>query len=81
MKIDRDRIMEALGLEQSNSRWIGIALAGFGVGTVVGAAVAMLMAPKSGLELRADIMEKGRDLLRRGREVSDEVSKSVSPSH
>jgi gas vesicle protein len=72
MKFDKDQILEALGIETSGS-WLGIALAGFGIGCVVGAAVAMLVAPKSGSELRSDLMGKGRDFIRRGREEIDEA--------
>jgi hypothetical protein len=54
-------VLDALGIE-GESNWIPTALAGFGVGCVVGAAVAMLLAPKSGAELRRDIANTGRDL-------------------
>ena len=37
------------------SNWFPTALAGFGVGCLVGAAVAMMVAPKSGRELREDL--------------------------
>lgn len=68
MKVNKDDILEALGIETGSS-WLPTALAGFGVGCIVGAAVAMLLAPKSGRELRSDIMERGRDLVNRGRDV------------
>jgi hypothetical protein len=68
MAIKRDDILEALGIE-SGPKWLPIALAGFGVGAVVGAAVAILLAPKSGRELRSDLVEKGRDLMGRAKEA------------
>ncbi|MGZ3441430.1 MAG: YtxH domain-containing protein, partial [Polyangia bacterium] len=57
----------ALGLETESSFWTA-ALAGFGVGCLVGAAVAIMVTPKSGRELRSDLMDKGRDLIGRGKE-------------
>jgi hypothetical protein len=67
MAMNREDILEALGIESGN-KWFLHGLAGFGIGCVVGAAVAMLLAPKSGAELREDILEKSRDLMRKGRE-------------
>jgi gas vesicle protein len=46
--------------EQGND--FGTFLAGFVIGGLVGAAVALLMAPQSGEETRAVIMEKGIEL-------------------
>jgi gas vesicle protein len=50
---------------------------------VVGAAVAMLLAPKSGAELRSDLMERGRDLMQKGREqfTSPESKPATPPSY
>ena len=64
---NRNDILDALGIE-TDSSWLPTALAGFGVGCIVGAAVAMLLAPKSGRELRQDIANTGRDLFNKGRE-------------
>ena len=66
MAINKSDILEALGIQEERN-WLMYGLAGFGIGCVVGASVAILLAPKSGAELRSNIMEKGRDLLRRGR--------------
>jgi gas vesicle protein len=66
--VNKDDILEALGIETNNNNWYLHALAGFGVGCVVGAAVAIFLAPKSGAELREDLMERGRDLMHKGRE-------------
>ena len=59
--VKKDDILEALGFD-TGTNWFPIALAGFGVGCLVGTAVAMLVAPKAGRELRSDIMQKGRDI-------------------
>ena len=67
MAMNKEDILEALGIETSGN-WFLHSLAGFGIGCVVGAAVAMLVAPKSGAELRGDLMERGRDLMHKGRE-------------
>jgi gas vesicle protein len=50
-------------------------LAGFVVGTLVGAAAALLLAPQSGEETRVLIREKGIELGQRADELSDEARK------
>jgi gas vesicle protein len=40
---------------------LAMLIAGFGLGTLVGTVIGLLIAPKSGRELRADIAEYGRD--------------------
>ena len=67
MDLNKRDIMSALGLETESNFWT-VALAGFGVGCLVGAAVAIMVTPKSGRELRSDIMDKGRDLMNRGKD-------------
>jgi YtxH-like protein len=67
MEFNKREILNALGLEQESNFWT-VALAGFGVGCLVGAAVAIMVTPKSGRELRSDLMEKGRDLIGRAKE-------------
>jgi hypothetical protein len=80
MKLDKDQILDALGIE-TDTNWIGIALGGFGVGCLVGAVVALLVTPKSGAELRSDIVDRGRNLMRRGREGMNEINENLkSPS-
>jgi gas vesicle protein len=70
MDFNKKDILSALGLETESSFWTA-AMAGFGVGCLVGAAVAIMVAPKSGKELRSDISDKARDLINRGK---DEVA-------
>jgi hypothetical protein len=67
MDFNKRDILNALGLETESNFWT-VALAGFGVGCLVGAAVAIMVTPKSGRELRSDLMDKGRDLIGRGKE-------------
>ncbi len=67
MDFSKRDVLNALGLETESGFWTA-ALAGFGVGCLVGAAVAIMVAPKSGRELRTDLMERGRDLVGRGKE-------------
>ena len=59
--ISREDILDALGIERSGS-WFGPAAAAFGIGLVVGAAAALLLAPKSGEELRQDLSQKMREM-------------------
>ena len=55
--IDRNDVLGALGLQtkQTGTSWILGTLGLFGIGMVVGAGVALLLAPKPGSELRRDI--------------------------
>ena len=65
--LSREDILGALGLETKRST--GSALAGsmavFGVGLLVGAAAALLMAPKTGVDLREDVTSRIRNLKNR----------------
>jgi hypothetical protein len=60
--IDRDDVLEAIGLQERRSAWaatfgsIGI----FALGCLVGAGIGLAFAPKPGNELRTDLGEKVR---------------------
>jgi gas vesicle protein len=60
--IDKDDVLGLLGLatKHSNSHRLITALGTFGVGLLVGASVALLLAPKAGRELRQDLRTKLR---------------------
>lgn len=77
MEFNKRDILNALGLETETNFWT-VALAGFGVGCLVGAAVAIMVAPKSGRELRSDIMDKGRDLIGRGKDEMSNLGVGMS---
>jgi hypothetical protein len=64
--LDKDDLLGLVGLETKHSTAadVGMALGTFGVGLLVGAGIALLLAPKPGHELRDDIREK----LRRARD-------------
>ena len=79
MEFNKRDILNALGLEQDNNFWT-VALAGFGVGCLVGAAVAIMVTPKSGRELRGDIMDKGRDLIGRGKDEMAQMGIGQKPT-
>jgi hypothetical protein len=55
--MDKDDILDMLGLETKSSTgaWLAGSLGTFGVGILVGAGIALLLAPKPGRELREDI--------------------------
>jgi gas vesicle protein len=76
MTFKKEDILDALGI-QRDSNWLPTALAGFGVGCLVGATVALMLAPKSGRELRGDILDKGRDLIGKGREFVGRESEGL----
>ena len=83
MEFNKRDILNALGLETESSNFWTVALAGFGVGCLVGAAVAIMVTPKSGRELRGDIMDKGRDLIGKGREQLENMGmgKQQTPTY
>jgi hypothetical protein len=67
--LDKDELLSLLGLERKSSPAAGLAgaLGTFGVGLLVGAGIALILAPKPGHELRQEI----RDRLRRGASDGD----------
>ncbi len=60
--IDKDEILEALGLQAKPSGWgiVGSALSMFGIGLLVGVGLGLAFAPKAGTELRQDIVDRVR---------------------
>jgi hypothetical protein len=60
--LDKDDLLGLMGLETKHSTAGDLAgtLGTFGVGLLVGAGIALLLAPKPGNELREDIREKLR---------------------
>jgi hypothetical protein len=77
--LDKDELLGMLGLETKPStvRWLSGALGTFGIGMLVGAGIALMLAPKPGRELRGDI----RDRLRRAPDdIREAVNSAVSES-
>ena len=74
--LDRNDVLGWLGLQKQQSRgtWFLGGLGFLGAGLVVGAAVALCMAPKTGRELRDDL--KGR--LRRVRAKAEELAPTIT---
>ena len=68
--LDKDDLLGLLGLEKKPSPGAGLAaaLGTFGVGLLVGAGIALILAPKPGHELRQEL----RDRLRRAPSESKE---------
>ena len=69
--IDKDEILGLLGLETKTSTGAAVAgtLGTFGIGLLVGAGIALLLAPKPGRQLREDLREK----LRRSSDLDERV--------
>lgn len=80
MDFNKKDVLAALGLESGSNFWT-VALAGFGVGCLVGAAAAIMVAPKSGRELRSDLMERGREIVSRGKQELQGEGKSITPTY
>ena len=60
--LDKDDVLGLIGLEskQSTGAYLAGTLGTFGIGLLVGAGIALLLAPKPGAELREDIRDKLR---------------------
>lgn len=56
------------------SRQIGVFASGLAVGALIGAAVALLFAPKSGAELRSQVSDSAKRFKRRAGEAYDGAS-------
>lgn len=57
--LDKDDLLGYLGLQSKRSSdWVAPTLTAFGVGMLVGVGVGLLMAPKSGDELRNDLRSR-----------------------
>jgi hypothetical protein len=58
--LDKDDLLGLMGLESKHSTagYLAGTLGTFGVGLLVGAGIALLLAPKPGHELREDIRDK-----------------------
>ena len=71
--MDKDDLLGMLGLEarRSDTSRVLKALGTFGIGLLVGAGVALLLAPKAGSELRQDLRTKFR---RDGKDDGDAVA-------
>ena len=80
--VNRNDILDALGLQESGfSVWFVPAIIGFGVGSLLGAGIALLLAPKPGAELREGALTRGRNMVERGREqIASTTPTTTSPS-
>jgi hypothetical protein len=65
--IEKDDILGALGLQtkSSTTSWVLGTLGLFGLGMVIGAGVALMVAPKPGSELRRDLEGRLRSVRER----------------
>lgn len=60
-------VLDALGIEQKEDRYVAGMMLGVGIGLLVGGIVSMLLAPQTGADLRQTIGERGRNLVNRVR--------------
>ncbi len=71
--LDKEDLLDLLGLEKKPTPGtrLGEALGTFGLGLLVGAGIALILAPKPGRQLRDEIRER---LRRRPNDVKDEAA-------
>jgi gas vesicle protein len=74
--LDKDELLGLLGLETKSSDAARVAgtISTFGIGLLVGAGIALLLAPKPGRQLREDLREK----LRRGQQEAEDRIGSIT---
>jgi gas vesicle protein len=72
MMVTKNDILEALGME-ARDRFLTGMFVGIGVGALIGSAVAMLLSPKSGRELRDLIGNKGNEWLGKAKHKKEDV--------
>jgi hypothetical protein len=77
--LSRDQMAEALGLHRQHTTgdMIVPAMAIFGAGLLVGAGLGLLLAPKSGAELRQEISDGVGDLKGKGTDLLEETRAKV----
>lgn len=63
-ELNKDDVLSALGLtsKPSTGEWVLGTLGLFGLGVLVGASAALLMAPKTGTALRQDLGQRFNDI-------------------
>jgi gas vesicle protein len=59
--LSKEDILNTIGLESQSSHFVS-STALFGIGVLVGAGIGLLFAPRSGQELRSDLMGRVDDL-------------------
>ena len=77
--MDKEDILESLGLQSrpSTGEWLLGSFGLFGIGLLVGASAALLLAPKAGRDLRRDIGTKFGKASSRIRGEAEDVEQSL----
>lgn len=82
MSFGKDDILDVFGLQtNSTMSWLGPAAVGFGIGALIGGAVAIMLAPRPGAELREDLIERGRKLVQRAKDEEFGTSTNGGMKH
>jgi hypothetical protein len=78
--LDKDDVLEKLGLEtrKNASDYLLPAIGLFGAGLAVGCGLGLLLAPKSGRELRAELGERLNEGLEQGRAQLERTAQQVA---
>jgi hypothetical protein len=77
--LDKNDVLRALGIESRNTSYILPAIGLFGAALIIGAGIGLLLAPKSGRELRNDVGERMSGMKARVRRQVDEVREATGP--
>ena len=77
--LDKDRVLDMIGLEprRSAAQRILPFFALFGVGALLGVGIGVLVAPRAGRELRADLKDKLEESIPR---VAERIQRAVEPN-
>jgi gas vesicle protein len=68
-----DRYERGYDRSYDDGKGLSMLIAGFGLGALVGTVIGLLVAPKAGRELRADIAEYGKDAYDKAKDVGHDV--------
>jgi hypothetical protein len=67
------RVLPFLGMRRATTDWLPRTFIGFSAGLITGAAAALILAPKTGVQVRGDLRVGAEKLVKKGREQFAEL--------